>query len=789
MQGCDEIRGPLALPDSPASNKFHLAAALVLLALNIACFHPALGCYFLGDDLFHIQYLHRILNEAPLSLLENFRTVWCQDLGYGAHYRPLISFSFALDYLLFHSQAAGYHLTNLIWHYAVCLAVYLLACALWRLSGGDSEGRIAGLATAVLFALTPSNCEPAVWMSARVDSICAFFYVTSLYCLLRNLEKPSRLKRAGGLFLFALALLSKEAAASLPIVFSACVVAKENTGFRRAIARIFEQAGDVWLLLFAWLGLRTLMIGELLGGYKGGIGALLSASFAPRLVSVIELLAYPVPLRQLIGPDVVRALQQALYGILSGLTVIAGSLCAAGRASIEARSARRLVLALTALTVSILPVLPVIYLSEAMQGGRLLYLPAVFAAFAVTSGMECLRCAFPSGSGKRLYQAFLACLCLLLALNGLACLEGSLNFREASREIICVQASARRTAEREKKSAKKLVVLSLPARDGLPRLFFNSKQFFALIEPPLTDVDYAARYALLEPDLSTDLQAVNRTCLDYIARDSGNRLLLWSEKSKSFESVQAPQEERARSPEKLLVEPLEPAAHFHWRLRPEQPVSPASFDMLTIRLDSPPERETIEGACQLFYQGEPEDRLSDGKSFKRSFVKSASTVAFLPAQRPDWLLAPRCRAFYLNIFPESRRVVVDACLESSRKYMPVLWIDETSMALDRNGIFKPAGSGNGVITWDCTGVERARSCRVDISIPHAVLQLPSLSFLTDEPGAQVMKTMTVEKPAGRLALEKSWFPLEAPYQIRIRALSESGVPLGFYSYPISFMPR
>jgi len=776
------------LPDSPASKKFHLSAALLLLALNIACFHPALGCYFLGDDLFHIQYLNRILNEAPLSLLDNFRTVWCQDLGYGAHYRPLISFSFALDFLLFHNRAAGYHLTNLLWHYAVCLAVYFLAGALWRLNGGSSEGRTAGLATAALFALTPTNCEPAVWMSARVDSICAFFYVTSLYCLLRDLEKPSRLKRAFGIVLFALALLSKEAAASLPIVFSACVVAKEKVSVRNAIGSIFEKAGDVWLLFLAYLGIRTLVIGELFGGYTGGIGALLSASFAPRLVSVIELLAYPVPLRQLIGSDVVRTMQQAFYGLFSVLTVIAASLCAAGKASVEARPARRLLLALTALIVSVLPILPVIYLSEAMQGGRLFYLPAVFAAFSVTSGMECLRCSFPSGSGKRLYQAFLALFCLLLALNGLACLEGSLNFRKASREIISVQSSARETAERDA-LAKRLVVLSLPARDGLPRLFFNSKQFFALIEPPLTDVDYAARYALLEPDLSTDLKAVNRTCLEYLARDSGNRLLLWNEKSKSFEMVAAPQAERARSPAKLLVEPLDPASHFQWRLRPEQPVSPASFDMLRIRLESQPGLESTEGACQLFYQREPEDRLTDGKSFKKSLVTSASTLTFLPAQRPDWLLARHCSAFYLNIFPESKRVVLDARLESSADSMPVLWIDETTMTLHREGIFKPAGSCNGVITWDCTGLDGASSCRVDISIPHAVLQLPSLSFLCDEPGAQVMKTIDVDKPAGSLTLENDWFPLEAPYQIRIRALSKTGVPLGFYSYPISFAPR
>ncbi|MCA9805898.1 MAG: glycosyltransferase family 39 protein [Cyanobacteria bacterium HKST-UBA02] len=776
------------MPDSPPSTKFHLIAALTLLALNIACFHPALNCYFLGDDLFHIQYLHRILNEAPLSLLDNFRTVWCQDLGYGAHYRPLTSFSFALDYLLFHSQAAGYHLTNLLWHYAVCLAVYFLAGALWRLSERSSEDRVAGLATAVLFTLTPTNCEPAAWMSARVDSICAFFYVTSLYFLLRDLESPSSFKRAGGLVLFALALLSKEAAASLPVVFSACVVAKEKSGFRRTIRSIFEKAGDVWLLFLAYLGLRALVIGELFGGYKGGIGALLSASFAPRVVSAIELLAYPVPLRQLIDSDIVHTLQQALYATVSVLTVLAGSLCATGRASIEAREARRLILALTVLSVSVLPILPVIYLSEAMQGGRLFYLPAIFAAFTATSGLACLRCAFPSGLGKYLYQGFLVCFCFLIALNGLACLESSFNFRKASQEIIGVQSSALETAERES-SAKRLVVLSIPAREGLPRLFFNSKQFFALIKPPLTEIDYSSKFALLEPDLSTDMKAINRTCLEHLARDSGNRFFLWNEKNRCFERVPAPHAERARIPANLLVEPLDPASHFQWRLSPAQQLSPASFDILIIRVDTPPGSAPERSACQLFYQEAPRDTLTDGKSFKKSFLSSTSPLTFLPAQRPDWLLAPRCSAFYLNIFPESERAIVEAQLESAAESMPVLWVDETTMILDRNGIFEPARSGHGVITWDCTRLDGASSCRVDISIPHAVLQLPSLSFLTEEPGAQVMKTITVERPTGRLTLERQWFPLEAPYQIRVRALSETGAPLGFYSYPINYMPR
>ncbi|MGD9681097.1 MAG: hypothetical protein AB7W16_07935 [Candidatus Obscuribacterales bacterium] len=779
------------MPASAFSKKSHILPALVLLALNLACFHPALSCYFLGDDLFHIQYLHRILNHDPFALFQNFWTVWCQDLGYGAHYRPLISFSFALDYQLFHGQAPGYHLSNLLWHYAVCLAVYFLAGALWCLNEEEDDRQTgkrqrAGLATAALFALTPTNAEPAVWMSARVDSICAFFYVTSLYCLLLDLQSHSRMKRASGLILFALALLSKEAAASLPIVFSACVMAKEPVGFRDSLEKVARKAGDVWLLLLAYLGFRSLIIGELLGGYKGGIGALLSASFAPRVVSVIELLVYPLPLRNIIDSDIIRPIQHGLYAALSVLMVAAGTLCAAGRASLEAGPARRLVLALIALTASILPILPVIYLSEAMQGGRLFYLPAVFAAFTVTSGMDCLRSAFRSGLGKRLSQSLLVCVACLFALNGLACLESSLNFKRAGEEIARVQSSAAETAGRET-SAKRLVVLSLPCQAGLPRLFFNSKQFFALLEPPLTDTSYADRFMLPEDDLCTDLKAINRTCLEHLARDAGNRFFLWNETSKRLERAPPPQAARAQTPAKLIVEPLKPVSHFQWRLRPAQPVSPAAFDMLRIRLESPPGTGPDIGASQLFYQEAPGDRLTDGKSFKRSFAAGTSTLTYLPAQRPDWLLAPRCSAFYLNIFPVSN--VVDAQLESSAASMPVLFVDETTMTLDRNGIFKPTGSGHGVITWDCTRIDRAGSCRVDISIPHAVLQLPSLSFLADEPGTQVMKTLTMDKPAGRLALEDSWFPLEAPYQIRIRALSDTGMPLGFYSYPISFMPR
>ncbi|NIQ02191.1 MAG: hypothetical protein GWM98_18810, partial [Nitrospinaceae bacterium] len=77
-----------------------------------------------------------------------------------------------------------------------------------------------GTAAALLFALHPLRVESAVWVSERKDLLCAFFFLAACLLYLRHASRtgPSAKAYAAALGLFALALLSKPMAVSLPLV-------------------------------------------------------------------------------------------------------------------------------------------------------------------------------------------------------------------------------------------------------------------------------------------------------------------------------------------------------------------------------------------------------------------------------------------------------------------------------------------------------------------------------------------------------------------------------------------
>ena len=127
------------------------------------------------------------------------------------NWHPLTWLSHALDYQLFHQNAAGHHLTSLLIHAANAVLLFLL---LIYATGRDGPS----LFVAALFALHPINVESVAWVAERKNVLSTFFFFAALLAYCWYARKPDwrRYLVFAGLFVFG--LMSKPMIITLPFV-------------------------------------------------------------------------------------------------------------------------------------------------------------------------------------------------------------------------------------------------------------------------------------------------------------------------------------------------------------------------------------------------------------------------------------------------------------------------------------------------------------------------------------------------------------------------------------------
>src|SRR5262249_59688888 len=127
--------GAESLRAGPSSH----AAFLIAFAVALGASLPGLRGSFLADDLGYIHLFQAKPLSAFLRLGDVSERIWGFPLD---EMRPLFAFTYKLDYLLYGTNEAGYHLTNLLIH-GVCAGLVALIAA-----GAGAGGWTAALAGA-----------------------------------------------------------------------------------------------------------------------------------------------------------------------------------------------------------------------------------------------------------------------------------------------------------------------------------------------------------------------------------------------------------------------------------------------------------------------------------------------------------------------------------------------------------------------------------------------------------------------------------------------------------------
>jgi protein O-mannosyl-transferase len=218
------------LPAASATRRWisSLVVPAALALTTFIAFLPALEAGFVNwddDSNFLYNPNYRGLGAAQLQwMFTNFLM---------AHYIPFTWMTFGLDYVVWGMNPAGYHLTNILLHAANAVLFYFIALHLLRLSvprrlADGSSAPILGSAFAtLLFAVHPLRAESVAWITERRDVLSGFFYLAAVLAYLQYCDAPVREGRrprsprewyCASLGFFALALLSKEMAMTLPVI-------------------------------------------------------------------------------------------------------------------------------------------------------------------------------------------------------------------------------------------------------------------------------------------------------------------------------------------------------------------------------------------------------------------------------------------------------------------------------------------------------------------------------------------------------------------------------------------
>ncbi len=184
-----------------------ICICVALLIATFAVYAPVRSFDFVNYDdpdyVTHNRHVHQGLTGESV--------VWALTSGDAANWFPVTRLSHLLDYQLFQQDSGAQHLVNIVFHACAALLLFLFlrtaTCCLWP-----------SAAIAFLFALHPLHVESVAWISERKDTLSAFFWFLTLWLYVRYTRRPSALRYSLALISFALDLMSKPMAVTLPFV-------------------------------------------------------------------------------------------------------------------------------------------------------------------------------------------------------------------------------------------------------------------------------------------------------------------------------------------------------------------------------------------------------------------------------------------------------------------------------------------------------------------------------------------------------------------------------------------
>jgi hypothetical protein len=350
--------------------------AVLLLGVALFLIYAQTGHYgYIDfDDTAYIE--DNLMVRRGLSL-EGVR--WAFSSFYAANWHPLTWLSHMADVSLFGMDLGAHHLVNVARHGAVSVLLYALVIALLA-------RRDAALAAAMLFLVHPQHVESVAWLAERKDLLCALFYLAALLAYVRFARAPSRWRMFTVLVLYALALLSKPMAVTLPVV----LLILDLWPLERASAAGTSLTQRVWPLLrekiaFIPLTLAACVLTVVAQGRSGAISSLVSMGPQDRLLNAF--VSYGFYLRDFALPTRLGVFYP--FGSIDFLTeLLPATVALLGVASLCLCLRRRhpgLLAGFAWFVLTLLPVIGLVQVGSQARADRYMYIPSIGLVLGLVS--------------------------------------------------------------------------------------------------------------------------------------------------------------------------------------------------------------------------------------------------------------------------------------------------------------------------------------------------------------------------------------------------------------------
>lgn len=191
------------LPKARLSEAQHLA---LLCLAALVCYGNAFGGSFQFDD------YNVIVNNDYVHSWQ----AWFFHLRHSI--RPLLNFTYTLNWTLGNGDVFYFHLTNLLFHCINAVLVYCLSMEFVRRLPQRNALHGVPLFAALLFVVHPAHTEAVTYISGRSTELMTLFYLSALLAYAKGQSQHRKMYLYGATpLLFALALSVKETAVTFPL--------------------------------------------------------------------------------------------------------------------------------------------------------------------------------------------------------------------------------------------------------------------------------------------------------------------------------------------------------------------------------------------------------------------------------------------------------------------------------------------------------------------------------------------------------------------------------------------
>jgi hypothetical protein len=788
---------------------------LALVGLNLLCFYRSLGGYFLADDYVHIPYLNRVFQGHFDMLLQNFTSNWMQTQG-TCFYRPFISLTLALDYLIGGANPFVFHVSNLAYQTLSSIFLFLLSRRMLR-EYGEQQAKTAAFFAGAIFAVCPLHPEVASWVIGRVDSVCTAFYLAAFWLFSRALQQPCRWSHALSLGAFVLSLLSKEMAVTLPAALAlyCLAAAPEGSSFRQRLQFAAGKTLIYWAVIGAYLIVRSAALGTITGGYSGSVGEGLSTSVFRRWFQDGSLGRVLFPLNaELFGPkNWLRKALMALY--------LAASVSLAARILLKPAASgvtRFAFFAVAWFAISLIPTYQVWNLTETLQGSRFIYLGTaplslllVLMVYPVGRSTDRHAAAppWPTLAGAAILTGFVILFGAITYRNNLPWAQAGVQVRALRQGI--------EDALHKLPPGKQLVVLNLPQRHHGAHMLYNAAMLSVLLSPPLSRENLAERVATFEPITYGDSGLIVSSRLRRYASmpdryvfctfDQNSRQLVPvelkpgqiepSHNAAVLAGAFAEASEGGSPRGKLAI--MLPAGGLKV-INPRRPVclvSPVldlpstATDFVDVDLSlrqsnrqKPPAPAPI---LLLKWESDAAPSFSAHRCLALPLVADGNShrYRFAVSQHKQWITSGLIRHIALELLPGKYTACIGGVhLVTGVNEIPVFEPDWETLREDSAGVARPMRSKAG-FRYDVSALPGAKRAVAELSKPNAWFEHYSGQYRDTDLSPFALKRFELTQRKGTFEIPLSELPTPAYYQVRIAGTGTDGHVVGYVSDPVN----